>query len=110
MLFFAEQATESETVRKRISREHLSIEYLRAVRIADSHERCSATDKFAKATHGKGFGGSPETDRPKLRENTKTSGILSKGKKTGLKGKNILFSTPLPFAIIKAEINMICAR
>lgn len=61
MLFFAEQATESETVRKRISREHLSIEYLRAVRIADSHERCSATDKFAKATHGKGFGGSPET-------------------------------------------------
>ena len=39
MLFFAEQATESETVRKRISREHLSIEYLHAVRIADSHER-----------------------------------------------------------------------
>ena len=49
MLFFAEQATESETVRKRISREHLSIEYLRAVRIADSHKRCAATDKFAKA-------------------------------------------------------------
>ena len=66
--------------------------------------------KFAKATHGKGFGGSPETDRPKLRANTKTSGILSKGKKTGLKGKNILLSTPLPFATIKAEINMICAR
>ena len=43
----AEEAAESDAVLQRIKREHLSIKYIKAVRIADSEERCRATDEFA---------------------------------------------------------------
>lgn len=43
----AEEAAESDAVLQRIKREHLSIQYIKAVRIADSEERCRATDEFA---------------------------------------------------------------
>lgn len=44
----AEQAAENEDVRQRIRREHLSIDYLRTVRIEDPQKRHEATDKFAE--------------------------------------------------------------
>lgn len=44
----AEQSAENESLRDRIRREHLSIRYLQAVRIADPEKRSIATDRFAK--------------------------------------------------------------
>ena len=43
----AEQAAENETIRKRIEREHLSVQYLQTVRLADDEERSRAVDRFA---------------------------------------------------------------
>lgn len=43
----AEQAAENATVRDRIKREHLSVQYLQAVRISDPEKRSEATDRFA---------------------------------------------------------------
>ncbi len=44
----AEAAAENETVRERICREHLSVEFLRTARIADDAERAAAVDVFAE--------------------------------------------------------------
>lgn len=44
----AERAAETEAVRKRIRREHLSIEFLKTVRIEDDGARALAVDAFAE--------------------------------------------------------------
>lgn len=44
----AEEAAENETVLERIKKEHLSIEYVRTVRIEDDKLRAEKTDEFAK--------------------------------------------------------------
>ena len=43
----AEEAAENEEIRRRIAREHLSIKYLKAVRVADDAARSEATDALA---------------------------------------------------------------
>lgn len=44
----AEAAAETEEIRRRIAREHMSVEYTKTVRIADDAERAAAVDKFAE--------------------------------------------------------------
>lgn len=44
----AEEAAESDEIRARIQREHLSIEYLKAARIEDDAKRCAAVDVLAE--------------------------------------------------------------
>ena len=41
-------AAETEEIRERIEREYLSIEYLKAARVADAEERAKAVDLFAE--------------------------------------------------------------
>lgn len=51
----AEQSAENDAVRKRISRERLSIEYLKTVRIENDEERCKAVDLFAEKVRSFGL-------------------------------------------------------
>ncbi len=44
----AESVAETEEIKRRIQREHLSVEYLKVVRIEDEKERSLAVDKFSQ--------------------------------------------------------------
>ena len=48
----AEDAAESEEIRKRISRERLSMKYTKIVRMEDNDARSAATDEFAREVRG----------------------------------------------------------